>query len=228
MAPYAASDCALTWIDSVSVHRMKEPTYLAITPARDEQTFLPGLIESMVSQTRLPTSWILIDDASTDATPRIMDEAAERFPWIRVHHLSRDGGRGAGGEGVIMRFLPRREHIENDFIFRLDADLSFGPTLIESLIGEFTREPKLGIASAVLYEPSTDGWRMAGRPGFHTRGATKLYSRECFRAIGGLTAGLGWDTIDEARAAMLGFTTRSFGHIRARHHRPVGSAAGHW
>ena len=127
-----------------------------------------------------------------------------------------------------MKFLPPEARAQVDFIFRLDADLSFGPKLVESLMGEFVREPRLGIASAVLYEPSAQGWRMAGRPGFHTRGATKMYSRECFQAIGGLTSGLGWDTIDEARAAMLGFTTRSFGHIRARHHRPVGSAAGRW
>lgn len=207
---------------------MKQFTYLTVTPARDEQTLLPGLIQSMAAQTRLPKVWILIDDGSTDDTPRIMDEAAARYPWIRVHHLRRDGGRDAGGEGVIMKFLPEEDRNSVNMIFRLDADLTFGPKLVESLLGEFADNPNLGIASAVLYERSGDKWRMAGRPGFHTRGATKMYSSECFRAIGGLTSGLGWDTIDEARAAMLGFQTRSFGHINARHHRPVGSAGGRW
>jgi biofilm PGA synthesis N-glycosyltransferase PgaC len=205
-----------------------KPEYLAITPARDEEKFLPGLIESMAAQTRLPRQWILIDDGSTDATPRIMDEAAAHYGWIQVHHIRRDGGRGPGGEGVIMKYLREHGRTDVDFIFRLDADLSFGATLAESLLAEFARDPSLGIASAVLYEPSADGWCRAGAPGFHTRGATKMYSCACFRAIGGLAAGLGWDTIDEARAAMLGFRTRSFGHIRARHHRPVGTANGRW
>jgi biofilm PGA synthesis N-glycosyltransferase PgaC len=205
---------------------MKETTYLAITPARDEESFLPGLIESMAAQTRPPLLWILIDDGSRDATGRLMDDAAARYPWIRVHHILRDGPRDPGGEGVIMKYLPEADRNRVDFIFRVDADISFGPNLAESLMWEFVRNPKLGIASAVLYEPSADGWRMAGGPGFHTRGATKMYSRECFRAIGGLTSGLGWDTIDEAKAAMLGFTTRSFAHIRARHHRPAGAAGG--
>ena len=40
-----------------------------------------------------------------------------------------------------------------DFIFRLDADLSFGPDLVESLLAEFRRDPKLGIASPILAEP---------------------------------------------------------------------------
>ncbi|MDO8432686.1 MAG: glycosyltransferase family A protein [Candidatus Binatus sp.] len=207
---------------------MRQNSYLAVTPARDEESFLPGLIESMVAQTRLPEVWILIDDGSTDATPRIMDEAAAKYSWIRVHHTNREGPREPGGEGVVMRFLSAEERNSLDFIFRLDADLSFGPQLAESMMGEFERDSTLGIASAVLYEPCADGWQMAGAPGFHTRGATKMYSRECFRAIGGLTRGLGWDTIDEVRASMLGFTTRSFSHITARHHRPAGAAGGRW
>jgi len=48
----------------------------------------------------------------------------------------------------------------------------------------------------------------------------------CFAAIGGLEAGLGWDTIDEVRAMMLGFGTRNFRHIHAYHHRPQGAAGG--
>lgn len=207
---------------------MKELTYLAITPARDEEGYLPGLIQSITAQTRLPKLWILIDDGSTDATPRIMDEAAARHPWIRVHHVRREGKRDPGGEGVLMKFLRAEDRSSADFIFRLDADISFGPNFAESLIREFRRRPSLGIASAVLYEPNGGEWKRAGNAGFHTRGATKVYSRECFRAIGGLTNGLGWDTIDEARAAMLGFTTRSFAHIRARHHRPAGAAGGRW
>ena len=65
-------------------------------------------------------------------------------------------------------------------------------------------------------------------PSFHTRGAAKLYSSACFAAIGGLEAGLGWDTIDEVRAMMLGFSTRNFRHIRAYHHRPQGTDGGLW
>jgi hypothetical protein len=207
---------------------MNRPAYLAITPARDEEKLLPGLIQSMTNQTQLPTVWILIDDGSGDATGRIMDQAAAEHRWIRVFHLRRDGDRAPGGEGVVMRFLRLEECGRADFIFRLEADLSFGATLGESLIAEFARNADLGIASAVLYEPFAEGWRMAGTPGFHTRGATKMYSRECFQAIGGLTDGLGWDTIDEARAAMLGFKTQSFAHITARHHRPAGMATGYF
>jgi glycosyltransferase involved in cell wall biosynthesis len=56
---------------------------VAITPARDEQQLLPGLIASMVAQSRRPARWIIIDDGSGDRTPELLDQAA------RDHDLTR-------------------------------------------------------------------------------------------------------------------------------------------
>ncbi|HTY55133.1 MAG TPA: hypothetical protein VMB26_08035, partial [Candidatus Binataceae bacterium] len=105
-------------------------------------------------------------------------------------------------------------------------DLTFGPHLIELLLAEFGKDPTLGLAGAVLLEPVGDEWRPIIQPRFHTRGAVKMYSSKCFAAIGGLQAGAGWDTIDEAHAMMLGYKTCSFPEITARHHRPQGLAGG--
>jgi glycosyltransferase involved in cell wall biosynthesis len=115
--------------------------YLAITPARDEERLLPGLIESMRAQTIAPARWIIIDDGSTDGTAAILDQAARVTPWIEPHHLKPDRPRQAGGESVIMQFLTRDTWRQMDFIFRLDADLSFANNLVELLIAEFERYP---------------------------------------------------------------------------------------
>ena len=64
-------------------------TYVAITPARDEQVLLPGLIKSVLAQSSRPTRWILIDDGSSDNTGQIADSAAGEHEWIEVHHLPR-------------------------------------------------------------------------------------------------------------------------------------------
>ncbi|HJU28663.1 MAG TPA: glycosyltransferase family A protein, partial [Candidatus Binataceae bacterium] len=201
---------------------------IAITPARDERELLPGMIDSMEAQTRKPDRWIVIDDGSTDGTSEILDAAARRLSWIEPHHLEPGRPRAPGGESVVMRFLPPEITRECDFILRLDADLTFGPHLIAALLAEFDRDHELGIGGAVLYEPAGSAWREIKMPSFHTRGAVKFYSAECFAAIGGLQAGLGWDTIDEAHAMMLGYRTRNFRHIRAYHHRPQGAAGGLW
>ena len=203
-------------------------SYLAITPARDEEEFLPGLIASMAAQTCVPARWIIIDDGSADDTRAIIDDAARTHPWIEPQHLSRNGPRAAGGESLIMRFLQRDMRERYDFVLRLDADLSFESHIIEQMLAEFAHDPSLGIAGATLYEPSGEKWVEVPSPAFHTRGAVKMYSSACFAAIGGLEAGLGWDTVDEAHAMMLGFKTRSFRHIHARHHRPQGAAGGLW
>jgi biofilm PGA synthesis N-glycosyltransferase PgaC len=201
---------------------------IAMTPARDEAKLLPGLIASLAAQTHRPDRWIIVDDGSTDATAEIVDAASSSFSWIEPHHLAHHRARAEGGESVIMRFLPREMWADWDYLLRLDADLSFGPEFIESLLAEFGRDRRLGIAGAILLEPDGNKWREARVPSFHVRGAAKLYSSECFRAIGGLEAGLGWDTIDELRAMMIGFHTRHFPHIRAYHHRPQGMAGRLW
>ena len=203
--------------------------YVVITPARDEEKLLPGLIASMAAQSRLPDCWIVIDDGSTDRTPALIDEAARKYRWIESHHLPRWRARAPGGESVVMRFLPRARWEEYQYILRLDADLTFGADLADLLLAEFEHRQRLGLAGATLYEPSPSGrgWHEIRSPGFHTRGAVKMYSRACFSAIGGLEPGLGWDTVDEVRAMMAGFVTRSFTHIRAFHHRPQGGAGGH-
>lgn len=203
-------------------------SYLAITPARDEERYLPRLMVSMVAQTRRPARWIIIDDGSADRTSEIIGRAAAHHPWIELHHLPRDRPRLPGGESLIMDFLPREVWEDYDAILRLDADLSFKPRLAELLMAEFERDPRLGVAGPTLYEKCGSRWRETRSPSFHTHGAAKMYSAACFAAIGGLVAEVGWDTIDEARAMMLGFTTRGFRHIRAYHHRRQGAAGGLW
>jgi glycosyltransferase involved in cell wall biosynthesis len=200
--------------------------YLIITPARDEALFLPRLIESIAAQTQRPDRWIIIDDGSEDATGPISCAAAEKYPWIELHRLPRDRQRTAGGESVITRFLPVDAPRQFDYILRLDADISFDPDFCELLFAEFACDSKLGIAGPTLYEPDSSGWHEIRQPKFHTRGAAKMYSSGCLAAIGGLDSGLGWDTLDEAHAMMLGFNTRNFRHIRAKHHRPQGAASG--
>ena len=63
-------------------------------------------------------------------------------------------------------------------------------------------------------------------PKFHVRGATKIYRRACWEAIGGLWRAPGWDTIDEVKANMLGWKTYSFEELHLIHHRFTGSADG--
>src|SRR5207248_6424556 len=58
--------------------------YVLITPAHNEEAFIPKTLASMVDQTVPPERWDIVDDGSMDRTPEIVEEYATRFPWIEL------------------------------------------------------------------------------------------------------------------------------------------------
>jgi glycosyltransferase involved in cell wall biosynthesis len=204
--------------------------YVVITPARDEQAYLRLTIESMVAQTIRPTEWIIVNDGSTDKTGEIIDEYAARYPWIRSVHRTNRGFRKAGG-GVVDAFndgYKQLNYKDWDFIAKFDGDLSFDPDYFEKCFDYFEREPRLGVGGGVMCYIENGLKSFEENPRFHVRGATKIYRRACWDAIGGFWPAPGWDTMDEVKASMLGWSTRSFPDLHLLHHRHTGAADGTW
>ena len=206
--------------------------YIVITPARNEQDNISHTINSMVTQSCRPARWFIINDGSTDQTAAIIDAAAQKYSWIVPVHRPDRGYRQQGG-GVVQAFYAGYERIGSeswDFLVKFDADLSFELNYFERCLAKFAEIPKLGIGGGTISQ------EVAGQlvcespsdPAFHVRGATKIYRRECWEAIGGLLPAPGWDTIDELKANMLGWTTQSFPDVPLKHHRYTGSVDGTW
>jgi glycosyltransferase involved in cell wall biosynthesis len=211
---------------------MKSRRYIIICPVRNEEKHLPGTIESVSSQTVLPVRWILVNDGSTDRTGEIAEAAAKKYPWISVFNRADRGFRRNGG-GVIDTFYDGFKHIGDeqwDYLIKLDGDLSFAPDYFEKCIEKFEGEPRLGIGGGTICIRTEEGERVesSGDPSFHVRGATKIYRRECWDAIGGLLREAGWDTLDEIKSNMLGWRTYTFRDLRLMHHRETGGADGTW
>src|SRR5689334_11342136 len=207
-----------------------EKTYVVISPVRDEEAYLRFTIESMLAQTIRPAEWIIVNDGSTDGTAAIIDEYAAQHSWIRAVHRGNRGFRKAGG-GVVEAFNDGYRALNTDdwqFVVKLDGDLTFEPDYFEKCLNNFHRDARLGIGGGVICYIENGTKRIEFCPEFHVRGATKIYRRECWDAIGGFWPAPGWDTMDEVKANMLGWTTRSFGDLHLRHHRPTGAADGVW
>jgi len=203
--------------------------YVVITPARDEEENIPATLESVSGQTVLPAEWVIVDDGSTDRTGAIIDDYAAQFPWIRTIHRPNRGFRKSGG-GVVDAFNEayRSLRCNNwDFIVKLDGDLKFGPDYFQRCFEHFREQPDLGIGGGEIYHDLGHELKLEANPRFHVRGATKIYRRTCWDAIGGLWTGAGWDTIDEVKANMLGWKTHSFEDLQLIHLRPTGAADGH-
>lgn len=207
------------------------PCYIVITPVRDEEPYLPLTISSMVAQTVRPRQWILVDDGSRDRTGALIDEAAERHPWITAVHRGDRGSRQAGA-GVIAAFNAGYRAVavpDWEFIAKFDGDQSMPSDYFAGCLREFARDPSLGVGGGMCCTAGPgEQVPEANDPGFHVRGATKIYRRACFEAIGGLRQTTGWDTIDLIKANSLGWTTRTFPHLKVTLHRPTGAAYGAW
>src|SRR5580698_1711925 len=202
--------------------------YVVITPVRDEEKHMEATIEAVAGQTIRPTEWVIVDDGSSDRTGDIIDQYAAKFSWISVVHRSNRGFRKSGG-GVVEAFCDGYDRLrcnDWDFVVKLDGDLTFARTYFEKCFEHFELDPELGVGGGEIYHDVGGVQKLEANPKFHVRGATKIYRRDCWEAIGGLLRAPGWDTIDEVKANMLGWKTYSFGELQLVHHRLTGTADG--
>jgi glycosyltransferase involved in cell wall biosynthesis len=211
---------------------MKNVRYIIISPVRNEAEHLGQTIDSVLSQSVRPVRWIIVDDGSSDDTGRLIDEAALRHDWIMALHRD-DRGRRRAGEGVMEAFYTGFKVISREqwqYLVKLDGDVMFEPDYFERCFSRFAEEPRLGIAGGLVCKV-VNGKRLEESkvdPAFHVRGPTKIYRRECWEAIDGLVSATGWDTVDEVKANMKGWSTRTLSDIEIVHNRPTGAAYGAW
>jgi glycosyltransferase involved in cell wall biosynthesis len=204
--------------------------YVVITPVRDEEAYLPFTIDSMSRQTVLPHEWVIVDDGSEDHTGAVIEDAARQYPWIRAVRRD-DRGFRKWGAGIIEAFYDGFHALackDWQFMAKLDGDLSFEPDYFARMFGKFAENSQLGIGGGFLYHQENGQKTLEQNPTFHVRGGAKIYRRGCWDAIGGLWVGPGSDTVDEVKANMLGWTSKSFIDLQIQHHRWTGAAYGRW
>jgi glycosyltransferase involved in cell wall biosynthesis len=206
--------------------------YIIITPVRDEAAFVEKTIASIIHQTVLPAEWVIVDDGSTDGTSIILEHYSDKLEWMKVVYR-KDRGRRSPGGGVIEAFYDGYSALsvkQWDYIVKLDGDLSFKSDYFEKCFKRFAANPKIGLAGGTvcIIEGGQVKVDSAGDPPFHVRGATKIYRRACWEKISPLVKAPGWDTIDEVKANLHGWTTQTFTDLKLIQHKPTGSADGKW
>ena len=61
--------------------------YLLISPCRDEAEFMRQTLDTVIAQSVPPTLWVIVDDGSTDDTPKILAEYT-KYSWITGLHTT--------------------------------------------------------------------------------------------------------------------------------------------
>jgi glycosyltransferase involved in cell wall biosynthesis len=204
---------------------MQGGKYVLITPARDEEANIEKTIRSVISQTVLPTRWVIVSDGSTDRTDEIAAEYCKKYDWMDLVRMAPHGDRQFGAKVHSFNAGYRRvKGLEYSVIGNLDADISFEQDYFEFLLKKFAEDPLLGVAGTPFLEGlSHYDYRFTNIE--HVSGACQLFRRECFEEIGGYipinAGGIDWVAVTTAR--MKGWNTRTFLDKMCIHHRKIGT-----
>ncbi|MHA1409170.1 MAG: glycosyltransferase [Candidatus Odinarchaeia archaeon] len=203
--------------------------YLLVTAARNEQHFLPGLVESIIKQTVKPLLWVIINDGSTDDTHRIITNLEKEYPWVRELYLNNMGPKNYYHRyGYIMSKgcdyaigLAKKNKINYNYLGIADADIIFQYNHFEKMIKKFDKDPMLGLASGIL---SGLGERNNLKNDERNPDGSHLFFRKkCFESIGGFSSLPSPDSISIFKVRNRGWYIRSFHDLKVVHRRPAGS-----
>lgn len=202
--------------------------YVLISPCRNEAEYMRHTLDSVLAQTILPATWVIIDDGSTDDTARILGEYAGRHPFIRIV-TRKDRGHRAVGPGVIEAFYEGYGTIrpeDYEYLCKLDLDLRLPPRYFEILISRMEADPLIATCSGKAYIEAGDRLVLERIGDDMSVGASKFYRISCFQAIGGFVRQVMWDGIDCHMCRMRGWIACSWDEpdLRFIHLRPMGSS----
>jgi poly-beta-1,6-N-acetyl-D-glucosamine synthase len=202
--------------------------YVLISPCRNEAAYMRQTLDSVIGQSIRPAKWVIVDDGSTDETPRILAQYRAKHDWIDVVTRS-DRGRRAVGPGVVEAFYAGYKTIEPDeydYLCKLDLDLRLPPRYFEILMERMEANPRLAACSGKLYIEENGALVHEGQGEEAAIGASKFYRMSCFREIGGFVREVMWDGIDGHRCRMKGWVACSLDdpELRFVHLRPMGSS----
>jgi glycosyltransferase involved in cell wall biosynthesis len=110
---------------------MSDQPYLSVViPCYNEEENVPTLltrVDAAMATLGKPFEVILIDDGSTDSTPKLLEEGMRKYPWLRVLRMQKNAGQSAGFEAG---FAAARGEV----IATIDADLQNDPEEIPRLV----------------------------------------------------------------------------------------------
>ena len=200
--------------------------FYIIIPAYNEEEFIAQTLQSLVEQTLLPTKVVVVNDNSTDRTPEIVYNFAEKHPWIVLVNKTSDAVHMPGSK-VIQAFQECQKYIDEnyDIIIKIDADLIFPTNYFETVINHFKSDDQIGMVGGFCYIEKNGDWILENLTDKdHIRGALKAYRKETFNQIGGLQAQMGCDTVDELLCKFYNWKVVTDERLHVKHLKPTGAS----
>ncbi len=199
--------------------------YYIVIPSYNEEALIPLTLQSLISQTVLPSKIVVVNDNSTDKTAEIVLEFAKENPFISLVNKTSENVHLPGSK-VIQAFQKGFETLDEnyDLIVKLDADLIFPSNYFETIIKHFQSDSKIGMAGGFCYIEKNGDWVLENLTDKdHIRGALKAYRKETFQQIGGLKPAMGWDTVDELLCKFYNWKVVTDESLHVKHLKPTGA-----
>lgn len=199
--------------------------YYIIIPAHNEADFIGLTLNSIASQTLLPSKVVVVNDNSTDATASIVTEFIKTHDYISLVNKTSEAIHLPGSK-VIQAFHKGFETIDADFdvIVKLDADLILPDNYFETISSRFEQDASIGMVGGFAYVEKNGQWILENLTDKdHIRGAFKAYRKECFLQIGNLKPAMGWDTVDELLCKFYGWKVVTDQSLKVKHLKPTGA-----
>ncbi|MEB3211211.1 MAG: glycosyltransferase family 2 protein [Leptolyngbyaceae bacterium] len=128
------------------------PFMSLLVAAKNEEAVIESLVHDLCNLS-YPSDryelWI-VDDASSDQTPQILDQLTLKYPHLNVFH--RPENAGGGKSGALNDVLPKTQ---GDILGVFDADAQVGQDVLKSIVPLF-QHPKVG---AIQLRKATMNWQ---------------------------------------------------------------------
>jgi glycosyltransferase involved in cell wall biosynthesis len=200
--------------------------YYIVIPSYNEEALIGLTLQSLISQTVLPSKIVVVNDNSTDRTAEVVLEFAKNNPYISLVNKSSENIHLPGSK-VIQAFEKGFETLDDnyDLIVKIDADLIFPTNYFETIIKHFQSDERIGMVGGFCYIEKNGEWILENLTDKdHIRGALKAYRKETFQQIGGLKPAMGWDTVDELLCKFYNWKVVTDGSLHVKHLKPTGAS----
>ena len=200
--------------------------YYIVIPSYNEEALIGLTLQSLISQTVLPSKIVVVNDNSTDRTAEVVLEFAKNNPYISLVNKSSENIHLPGSK-VIQAFEKGFETLDDnyDLIVKIDADLIFPTNYFETIIKHFQSDERIGMVGGFCYIEKNGEWILENLTDKdHIRGALKAYRKETFQQIGGLKPAMGWDTVDELLCKFYNWKVVTDESLHVKHLKPTGAS----
>lgn len=162
------------------------PKLSVLIPTYNRAHFLPEAVDSVLGQTFGDLELIVVDNASSDNTPEIMELYVSRDP--RVKYI-----RKSVNKGVLDSFRLGLQHSSGEYQAFLDSDDTMLPTRIEKQMKILDQRSDISMVFTGYYFIDVNGRRLRKSPAYQDGNYLKQLLFSCF---------IQWNTIVVRRSVL--------------------------